>query len=85
MEAEDLKIKMLEMAFNCVEPLVDREDLVTIKATLTSSYIVVTISLDKSDIGKVIGKSGRTIQAIRTLLGSVANRYRFRCHVEVEE
>ena len=41
--------------------------------------------LEKSDIGKIIGKKGKTINAIRTLLMSVASRNGIRVNLEIIE
>jgi predicted RNA-binding protein YlqC (UPF0109 family) len=41
--------------------------------------------LKRSDIGKIIGKKGKTINAIRTLLMSVASRNGLRVNLEIIE
>jgi len=43
------------------------------------------LSVEKSDIGKIIGKKGKTINAIRTLLMSVASRNGIRVNLEILE
>jgi len=60
-----------------VESLVDVPEAVNITVTETDDSISFQIELDSSDVGKVIGRGGRIIKAIRTLAraaGSTDNR-----------
>ena len=47
--------------------------------------LIIELSVEKSDIGKIIGKKGKTINAIRTLLMSVASRNGLRVNLEIIE
>jgi hypothetical protein len=47
--------------------------------------VVFELRLNQTDIGKVIGKSGRTITAIRTLLTSAAAKQGKRAMIEIIE
>lgn len=65
-----------------VTSLVDAPDVVTIETKETEESLTFEITLDPADVGKVIGRQGRIIKAIRTLAraaGSTASR-----QVEVE-
>ena len=65
-----------------VTSLVDAPDAVTIQTTETEESLTFEVTLDPADVGKVIGRQGRIIKAIRTLAraaGSTASR-----QVEVE-
>jgi predicted RNA-binding protein YlqC (UPF0109 family) len=65
-----------------VTSLVDAPDAVTVEAKETEESLTFEITLDPADVGKVIGRQGRIIKAIRTLAraaGSTASR-----QVEVE-
>lgn len=60
-----------------VESLVDMPEAVKISVTQSDDSISFMVELDPSDVGKVIGRGGRTIKAIRTLAraaGSTENR-----------
>lgn len=60
-----------------VESLVDVPEAVEIAVTQTEETIAFQITLDPTDVGKVIGRGGRIIKAIRTLAraaGSTDNR-----------
>ncbi|HEL1580091.1 TPA: KH domain-containing protein [Streptococcus suis] len=54
-----------------VKPLISQPDSLTIKIIDTPEFLEYHLDLDKSDIGRIIGKKGRTISAIRTIVYSV--------------
>ena len=54
-----------------VKPLISQPENLTIKIVDTPEFLEYHLDLDQSDIGRVIGKKGRTISAIRTILYSV--------------
>jgi len=65
-----------------VESLVDSPETVRIEATESGDTVRFAVELDADDVGKVIGRGGRIIKAIRTLAraaGSAEGR-----HVEVD-
>jgi hypothetical protein len=47
--------------------------------------LIIELGVEKSDIGKIIGKRGKTINAIRTLLMSIASRNGIRVNLEIIE
>ena len=54
-----------------VKPLISQPENLTIKIVDTPEFLEYHLGLDQSDIGRVIGKKGRTISAIRTIVYSV--------------
>ncbi len=69
-----------------VTQLVDNPDAVAVEAGEQSgSEVYVEVSADPDDIGKIIGRSGRTIKAIRTLTRAAASDAGFRVEVEIVE
>lgn len=54
-----------------VKLIVDNPDKVFIEVTNTTKLILVQIKADKSDIGKIIGKNGRTINSLNVLASVV--------------
>ncbi|NTU70359.1 MAG: KH domain-containing protein [Coriobacteriia bacterium] len=71
-----------ELVRYLVTSLVESPDAVSIAATEEEDSVTFEITLDPADVGKVIGRQGRIIKAIRTLAraaGSTAGR-----QVEVE-
>lgn len=57
-----------------VKSLVEFPDKVAIKTIEGDSTVILEIHVDPSDAGKVIGKKGRTINAIRTLIRAATSR-----------
>ena len=54
-----------------VKPLISQPDALTIKIEDTPEFLEYHLDLDPSDVGRVIGRKGRTISAIRTIVYSV--------------
>ena len=54
-----------------VSELVDSPEEVDIKEVETENQIILELKVAKDDFGKVIGKSGRNISAIRTILFAI--------------
>ena len=59
-----------------VSLLVDNLDEVRVTSIATGSGTVFEVSVSQSDVGKVIGKSGRTARAIRELLTAIGKAAR---------
>lgn len=53
--------------------IVDRPDDVNVQSTITTKAVIIQISVDKSDCGKIIGRKGRTIEALKTLSLAIKN------------
>jgi hypothetical protein len=68
-----------------VKNLVDSPDAVKVTEVGGTHTLIIELSVDKSDIGKIIGKKGKTINALRTLLMSVASRNDMRVSLEILE
>ena len=63
--------------------LVDNPDGVRVDTEERDRMTVIRVSCDKDDIGKIIGRSGKTIAAIRALVTGAAGRSHRRVNVEV--
>jgi predicted RNA-binding protein YlqC (UPF0109 family) len=68
-----------------VKALVDHPEEVDVREVDGERVVVFELRLNQTDIGKVIGKSGRTITAIRTLLTSAAAKQGKRAMLEIIE
>lgn len=60
-----------ELIIAIVKPLLSQPDAFTIKIQDSPEFLEYHLDLDQQDIGRVIGKKGRTINAIRTVVYSV--------------
>ena len=68
-----------------VKALVDNPDDVKINRTVDEMGVLLTLSLNKDDMGKVIGRSGQTAKAIRTILRIVGMKNDARVNLKIEE
>ena len=65
--------------------LVDKPDDVQVTEVEGEQTTVIELRVAKEDLGKVIGKQGRTARAIRTILSAAASKERKRCVLEILE
>ena len=65
--------------------LVDRQDAVEVNETVEDDTVVLELRVAKEDLGKVIGKQGRTARAIRALLAAAAGKANKRARLEIVE
>ena len=75
---EDFALK--EVLYDIASSIVNNPDRVSVEDT-----IVLSLMVDESDLGKVIGKQGRIAKAIRTVVKAVANRDGKRVIVDILE
>lgn len=76
---------MKEFLAYIIKNLVDKPEEVHLKEVQGTNTIIYELTVAKGDIGKIIGKEGRTIKAIRTLLVSVASRDNVKVSLEIME
>ncbi len=65
--------------------LVDNPDDVSINEVCGEQTTVVELKVAKEDLGKVIGKQGKTARAIRTLLNAASTKLRKKAVLEIIE
>jgi len=68
-----------------VKGLVDKPDAVTVTPVPQGGMTVYELRLDPQDVGKVIGRQGMTINAIRSLLLAGGAKKGERCTLEIIE
>ncbi len=66
-----------------VKALVDHPEQVSIVTEKENDSNLIKITCNKEDIGKIVGKRGKTIMAIRSLVSGAAGRLQQRVSVEV--
>ena len=76
---------MIDYALSIIRPLVDHPDDVRITSIDGEKTVVMELRCHSNDLGKVIGKSGKTITAVRGLLSALAARQGRRALIEVVE
>lgn len=65
--------------------LVDRPEEVTVLSTEEEDNVSVELRVAQEDLGKVIGKQGRTVRAMRTVLSAAVARENKRSRLEIVE
>jgi predicted RNA-binding protein YlqC (UPF0109 family) len=63
--------------------LVDQPDQVSVREVQGDRFPRIELSVAREDIGKVIGKDGRTAQSIRTVLSAAASKAGRRAHLDI--
>ena len=74
---------MKELLEYLAKSLVNDPDDVHVVVTETDTTVVLELSVAKDDIGKVIGKQGRIVRALRTIIKASAARDGKRVIVEI--
>ncbi len=74
-----------EMVEFIARALVDNPDAVVVSEIEGEQTSVIELKVAKEDLGKVIGKQGRTARAMRTLLGAASTKARKRSVLEILE
>lgn len=65
------------------EALVDDPDAVEVDELEDDRGVIVELRVAQDDIGKVIGKDGRTAQSMRALLNAAAAKQGCRAHLDI--
>lgn len=68
-----------------VKALVDHPDSVAINRTVDEMGVLLTLDVHAEDMGKIIGRSGNTAKAIRTLLRVVGMKHDARVNLKINE
>jgi predicted RNA-binding protein YlqC (UPF0109 family) len=76
---------MKQLIEDIAKALVDLPDQVTVSEVLGEQVTVLELKVAPSDLGKVIGKQGRTARSIRTLLGAAGMKLNRRFTLEILE
>lgn len=76
---------MKELIAYIAKALVDSPDQVEVSEVEGEQSSVIELRVAKEDLGKVIGKQGRTAHAMRTLLSAASTKLRKRSVLEILE
>lgn len=68
-----------------VKALVDNPDAVKTDRKVDEMGVLITLKVDPADMGKIIGRSGQTAKAIRSLLRVVGIKNNARVNLKIEE
>lgn len=76
---------MEELIAVIARSLVDQPDAVKVTSKVDEDTVTVELAVAPEDLGKVIGKQGRTARALRSLLSAAAAKADQRCRLEIVE
>ena len=76
---------MKELIKYIAQALVDNPDVVEVSEVIGEQTSVIELRVAKEDLGKVIGKHGRTAKAMRTILSAASTKVRKRTVLEIIE
>jgi uncharacterized protein len=76
---------MKELVRFIATSLVDQPQAVEVQENAQDDVVLVELRVAKDDLGKVIGKQGRTARAIRALLNAAAGKQNKRARLEILE
>ena len=79
MEADQAFVEQL------VKQIVDMPEKVTTERLVDDRGVLITLTVDPTDMGKLIGKEGRTAKAIRTLLRVLGAKNNARVNLKIAE
>ncbi|HXX15538.1 MAG TPA: KH domain-containing protein [Candidatus Eremiobacteraceae bacterium] len=77
--------RMKELLEQIAKALVDNPDAVDVRQVDGGRVTVFELRTHPDDVGKVIGRQGRTVKAIRTLLGAMGMKLHRRFILEIVE
>ena len=76
-------MEMKDLITYIAESLVDQPDLVKVTEIEGETTSVIELSVAKEDIGKIIGKQGKTATAIRMIMNAVSMKMKKRSILEI--
>ncbi|MBA7578933.1 hypothetical protein ES708_20799 [subsurface metagenome] len=76
---------MKEFIEYIIKNLVDSPDSVEVQCTDAEQGVLVRLKVGSGDVGKVVGRKGATINALRTIATTAGARFKRRVRIELEE
>jgi predicted RNA-binding protein YlqC (UPF0109 family) len=74
-----------ELVREIARALVDEPELVEVESISREENTVLRLKVAPNDVGKVIGKQGRTARSVRTILGAVSMKLHHRYTLDILE
>jgi predicted RNA-binding protein YlqC (UPF0109 family) len=78
-------VSLKELIEYLARALVDNPDEVQVAEIAGEQTVVLELRVAKEDLGKVIGKQGRTVKAMRAILSAASSKVRKRADLEILE
>jgi len=74
---------MKDLLIQIVKAIVDNPEQVSVNEIESAQSVVLELTVAKSDMGKIIGKKGKTANAIRAILNAAAGKVKKRYMLEI--
>ncbi len=68
-----------------IEHIVDKPEDIEIERTIDEMGVLITLKVNREDMGKIIGKSGQTAKALRVLLRIIGSKNNARVNLKIVE
>ena len=78
-------VQVDELVREIARALVDEPNAVEVEAVNRGENTILELRVAPQDVGKVIGKQGRTARSVRTILGAVSMKLRHRYTLDILE
>ena len=76
---------MIELVTSIARSLVDAPDQISVEAVQDGESVILRLRLAAEDVGKVIGRQGRTARSLRTILGAASMKAKQRYSLDIVE
>lgn len=83
--AQELTLAMSQLMNGIARALVDDSESVSVRVAVDGEATVLMLRVAPADLGKVIGKQGRTARAIRTILGAASMKAHHRFALDIQQ
>jgi len=74
---------MKQLIEEMAKELVDRSDEVNVREIASNSLTIYELTVAKSDMGLIIGRNGRNLEALRTIVAAIGSKHQRKAMVEV--
>ena len=86
MTAQDHAVaEMSSLVLEITKALVDEPEAVRLESQCDAGTVILRLQVATSDLGKVIGKQGRTARSLRTILGAASMKLKHRFSLDIVE
>lgn len=81
---EMLAVSMMNLVADIARALVDHPDKVSVRYVLEKDSTALQLRVSPADLGKVIGKQGRTARSMRTILSAASMKAQFHFSLDIQ-
>lgn len=79
------KRSIVSLVREMVLSLIDEPASMIVDGNLEGDCMLVNVTVAQGDVGKVIGKQGRTARSMRTILDAASRKSKVRCELNINE